>query len=94
MSQVSQPTEITASSAPAYKGFRHIVQHPELLGGQLTIRGTRIGVSHLLESVAAGLSLDDINDFYESSFTDEVLHEALLAAADLLGAMPATAHRP
>ncbi len=45
----------------AYKNFHWIVADPDLLGGKLAVRGTRISVSLILECLANGMTLDDIN---------------------------------
>lgn len=43
-----------------------IVADPEHLGGSPRVRGTRISVALILESLAAGLSVADIVDAYPS----------------------------
>jgi len=43
-----------------------IVADPEHLGGSPRVRGTRIFVALILESLAAGLSVADIVDAYPS----------------------------
>ena len=48
----------------AYKQYRWIVADPELLGGKLAIRGTRLSVSLLLECLANGMTVDDMNAAY------------------------------
>jgi hypothetical protein len=40
----------------AYKNYRWIVTDPDLLGGKLAIRGTRISVSLILKCLANGMS--------------------------------------
>ena len=50
---------------------------------ELTIRGTRISVSHILECLAAGMTVDDINESFETNFTQEVIAEALKAASEV-----------
>jgi uncharacterized protein (DUF433 family) len=44
----------------AYKEYQWIVADPQLLGGKLAIRGTRLSVALILESLANGMSLDEI----------------------------------
>ena len=56
-----------------FKNYKFIVSHPDLLGGKLTIRGTRISVSHILECLAAGLTVDNINESFETNFIEEVI---------------------
>ena len=48
----------------AYKQYQWIVADPQLLGGKLAIRGTRLGVSLILECLASGMSLDDIDESF------------------------------
>lgn len=43
-----------------------IVADPEHLGGIPRVRGTRISMGLILESVAAGMSVEDIVDAYPS----------------------------
>lgn len=66
-----------------YKEYRWIVADPELLGGKLAIRGTRISVSLVLECLASGLTLDDINEAYGYVLPPEALSEALQVASEL-----------
>ncbi len=46
----------------AYKDYQWIVADPQLLGGKLAIRGTRLSVSLILECLAGGMSLEEINE--------------------------------
>lgn len=66
-----------------YKNYSYIVSHPDLLGGKLTIKGTRISVSHILECLAAGMTVVDINESFETNFTQDVINEALRAASEV-----------
>ena len=52
----------------AYKDFRWIVADPQLLGGKLAIRGTRLSVALILECLAGGVSLDDIDAAFRDAF--------------------------
>jgi uncharacterized protein (DUF433 family) len=58
-----------------------IVADPEHLGGSPRIRGTRISVAHILESLAAGMSVADIVDAYPS-LTAEAVRGALKELAE------------
>lgn len=49
-----------------------IVADPEHLGGSPRARGTRISVSLILESLAAGMTVSEIVDAYPS-LTDEAV---------------------
>ena len=55
-----------------------MVADPEHLGGSPRVRGTRISVALILESLAAGLSVADIVDAYPS-LTEESVRGALRA---------------
>lgn len=69
----------------AYKGYSWIVKDAELLGGRLALRGSRISVSLFLECLAAGMTLEAINDEYGTVFTQEAVKEVHQVAAELLG---------
>jgi uncharacterized protein (DUF433 family) len=66
-----------------YKDYRWIVADPQLLGGELAIRGTRLSVSLILECLAAGMSLEEIDDAFDRAFPHEALPEVLRVAAEL-----------
>ena len=67
----------------AYKDYRWIVADPLLLGGKLAIRGTRLSVSLILECLAGGMSLDDIDQSFDRAFPHEALGEVWKVAAEL-----------
>jgi uncharacterized protein (DUF433 family) len=67
----------------AYKDYRWIVADPGLLGGKLAIRGTRLAVSLVLECLANGMSLDNIDESFDLVFPHEALPEVLKVAAEL-----------
>ena len=67
----------------AYKDYRWIVADPQLLGGSLAIRGTRLSVSLILECLSNGMSLDDIDSAFNRVFPHEALPEVLKVAAEL-----------
>jgi uncharacterized protein (DUF433 family) len=52
----------------ACKDYQWIVADPQLLGGKLAVRGTRLAVSLILECLASGMSLEEINDSFDSAF--------------------------
>jgi uncharacterized protein (DUF433 family) len=70
----------------AYREYRWIVQDPELLGGKLAVRGTRLSVSLILECMANGMSIEDINEAYGGVFPPEALPEVLRVASELTDA--------
>ncbi len=66
-----------------YKHYQWIVADPQLLGGKLAIRGTRLSVSLILECLASGMSLDDIDEAFDRAFPREALPDVLKVAAEL-----------
>jgi uncharacterized protein (DUF433 family) len=63
-------------------GYRWIVIHPELLGGQAAIKGTRISVAHILECLGGGMTFKEISEEYgvpQESFSDAMRYAASLA---------------
>jgi uncharacterized protein (DUF433 family) len=68
---------------PTYKDYRWIVADPQLLGGKLAIRGTRLSVSLILECLASSMSLSDIDEAFDHAFPHEALPEVLKVAAEL-----------
>jgi uncharacterized protein (DUF433 family) len=66
-----------------YKDYKWIVADPQLLGGKLAIRGTRLAVSLILECLASGMSLEDIDQSFDGAFPREALPEVLKVASEL-----------
>lgn len=66
-----------------YKDYKWIVCDPRLLGGNLAVRGTRLSVSHILECLANGMTMKDIDESFAGSFPPEALPEVLRAASEL-----------
>lgn len=73
-------TQSRHSSPQPFKGFQWIVHHPDLLGGQPTIQGTRISVALVLECLSGGMNPQDIADDYPG-FPVECVPEVLKFAA-------------
>ena len=71
----------------AFKDYKWIVADPRFLGGTLAIRGTRLSVSLILECLANGMTLDDIDESFEHTFPHEALSEVLKVASELAGAV-------
>ena len=67
----------------AYKDYQWIVADPQLLGGKLAVRGTRLAVSLILECLADGMSLEEINDSFDSAFPSEAVPEILKVASEI-----------
>jgi len=66
-----------------YKNYEWIVADPQLLGGKLSIRGTRLSVSLILECLAAGMSLEEIDEAFDGAFPHEALPEVLKVASEI-----------
>ena len=66
-----------------YKDYQWIVGDPQLLGGRLAIRGTRLSLSLILESLAGGMYLAEIDEAFDCAFPHEALPEVLKVAAEL-----------
>ena len=62
-------------------GATLFTSNPEVMGGRLVFRGTRIPVEVLFENLADGMSLDDILDAYPGLSRDSAV-----AAIELAGA--------
>ena len=67
----------------AYKDYQWIVAYQQLLGEKLAIRGTRLAVSLILECLADGMSLEEINDSFDSAFPSEAVPEILKVASEI-----------
>ena len=67
----------------AYKDYRWIVADPQLLGGKLAIRGTRLAVSLILECLASGMSMEEIDESFGNAFPHDALPEVLMVASEL-----------
>ncbi|PYR99764.1 MAG: hypothetical protein DMG12_19780 [Acidobacteria bacterium] len=65
-----------------------IVADPEHLGGSPRVRGTRISVALILESLAAGMSIAQIVDAYPS-LTEESVRGVLAELAHRKDLQPA-----
>lgn len=67
-----------------YKDCQWIVADPRLLGGGLAIRGTRLSAALILECLANGMTLQDIDESFDHAFPHEALPEVLKVAAELV----------
>jgi uncharacterized protein (DUF433 family) len=68
-----------------FKDFRWIVADPELLGGRLAVRGTRLSVSFILSCLAAGMTVEEIDETY-GPFPHQAIPEMMKVASELLDA--------
>jgi uncharacterized protein (DUF433 family) len=62
-----------------------IVANPKIMMGKPTVSGTRITVELILEKLAAGETIDQIQDVHPR-LTDEGIRAAIAFAAKVLGA--------
>ncbi|HLG16105.1 MAG TPA: DUF433 domain-containing protein [Blastocatellia bacterium] len=62
----------------------HIVSDPEICGGDLTFRGTRVLVKDVLYYVSQGKDWDWIVAAYRGSITREAIGEAISLASEAL----------
>lgn len=68
-----------------YKNYKWIVKDPDLLGGKLAIRGTRLAIALILECLSAEMTLDDIDESFDHVFPHETLSEVFKVASELAG---------
>lgn len=61
----------------SYGHYKWIVADPDLFGGKLAVRGTRLSVSLILECLANGMTVEDIKESYDGAFPPEALPEVL-----------------
>jgi len=66
-----------------YKCYRWIVADPEMLGGKLAVRGTRLSISFLLACLAEGMTAEEIKST-DGPFPEEAISEILQLAAERL----------
>ena len=66
-----------------YKNYKYLVKDPELLGGSLAIRGTRLPVWQILEGLANGMTLKDFEESF-GGFPKEALTEIFQVAKELV----------
>ena len=67
-----------------YRDFKYLVKDDKLLHGQITLRGTRISASMILECIGSGMSIEEINEEYNAKLTPDILHEICKVASELL----------
>jgi uncharacterized protein (DUF433 family) len=78
----------------AYRNVHCIVADPDLLGGKLAVRGTRISISLILECLANGMTLEDINEAYNQVLFRDALSEVLEVASETAVCTVRTFFRP
>jgi uncharacterized protein (DUF433 family) len=73
----------TEWQAKPYKNYQWIVKDPQLLGGKLAVKGTRLSVSLILECLAAEMSVEEINQSFGGIFPEAALSEVLKVASEI-----------
>jgi uncharacterized protein (DUF433 family) len=63
---------------------QYIVADPEICGGRLTFKGTRIFVKDVLAMLAKGYDWDHISDEFDGRLSHEAIAEAIALASDAL----------
>jgi uncharacterized protein (DUF433 family) len=66
-----------------YRDYKWIVRDPDLLGGKLAVRGTRLSVSFVLACLAEGMSANEIAETY-GPFPPDAIPEVMKVASELL----------
>ena len=66
-----------------YRDCKWIVRDPELLGGKLAVRGTRLSVSFVLACFAEGMDAKEIDQTY-GPFPRGAIPEIMKVASELL----------
>jgi uncharacterized protein (DUF433 family) len=66
-----------------YGNYKWIVRDPNLLGGKLAVRGTRLSVAFVLACLAESLSAEEIAQTY-GPFPQEAIPEVMKVASELL----------
>jgi uncharacterized protein (DUF433 family) len=66
-----------------YRDYKWIVRDPDLLGGKLAVRGTRLSVSFVLACLAEGMSAEEIAQTY-GPFPQDAIPEIMKVASELL----------
>jgi uncharacterized protein (DUF433 family) len=66
-----------------YGNYKWIVRDPDLLGGKLAVRGTRLSVSFVLDCLAESLSAEEITQTY-GPFPKGAIPEVMKVASELL----------
>ncbi len=67
----------------AYGNYKWIVRDPDLLGGKLAVRGTRLSVAFVLACFAEGLSAEEVAQTY-GPFPKEAIPEIMKVASEVL----------
>lgn len=64
-------------AAPKAAPYSHIIRNPDILGGERTIKGTRIAVRNIVEAARYTRNIEQLCEDYPTA-TRETIEEALL----------------
>ena len=73
--------------------LKRVVSNPEVLGGEPCIRGTRIHVAVVLDSLAEGLTAEQIVDHYPALTEEDVRAAVAYAENSVASALPSDVRR-
>jgi uncharacterized protein (DUF433 family) len=76
------------SRTPSHSGEPLFTSDPEVMGGRLVFRGTRIPVEVLFENLADGMSLDEILDSYPTLNRDDAVSAIEMACESVKAPHP------
>ncbi len=82
---------MTSWNPKPFKDYRWIVADPQLLGGKLAIRGTRLSVALILECLGYGMTLTDIGNAFNNAFPEAALPEVFRVASEVTNSFRRTA---
>ena len=74
---------MSSADLKPFHNFRWLVADPDLLGGKLAIRGTRLSASLILSCLAEGMSVAEIEETY-GAFPHDALPEIMQAASEAI----------
>ena len=74
---------MSSADLKPFHNFLWLVADPDLLGGKLAIRGTRLSVSLILSCLAEGMSVAEIEETY-GAFPHEAVPEMMQAASEAI----------
>jgi uncharacterized protein (DUF433 family) len=67
----------------AYRDYKWIVRDPELLGGKLAVRGTRLSVAFVLACLGEAMSAEEIAETY-GPLPREAISEIMKVASEVI----------
>ena len=74
---------MSSAELKPFHNFRWLVADPELLGGKLVVRGTRLSASLILACLSQRMSAEEIEETY-GAFPHAAIPEIMQAASDVM----------